>query len=506
VASRQDIEAGKAHVRLYVKNSELVKGLADIQGRLQGLGRGIMAFGAMTAGLGTAIIAPLVASIFAFSSAGDALDKMSRRTGVAVETLDMLAFAAERSGTSIDTVEKAIRKAQQNGFAAEQFGAIAAEIAALGDHDAKVRRTMDIFGRQGAELIPMLEDLAGLNQEFERFGMHVDPADVKAAADLNDALGDVSGFAAKIAFQLGASLAPAIMPVLDTVKQIAAATFVWIQANGETVQLIAAIGIGLVVAGTAAIALGATLVAVGATVGSIMTLWTALTAAITFLATPLGIVVVIIGAIVAAIVAAIAAWLLFTRHGREFLGWLGKQAVEVGKALGEMFSPALKALRSGQMELAWAIVVKNMEIIWTGYVETVLTGIEQIARAYERMQPTSLVIGTPIADAIAAQRDAYMKANFDAIIARDRLAAQAGNPYPDDPNSPGYGLQDAGDLRGKVLGFSARATQLAGNVIGHQSPQQLVVSRLDAIKGVMKLHLDELKEIKRAAQRGGRFR
>jgi hypothetical protein len=104
-----------------VKSSELVKGLADIQGRLQGLGRGLMAFGAMTADLGTAIIAPLLASVFACASAGDALDKLSRQTGVAGETLDMLSFAAERSGTSIDTVEKAIRKAQQNGFADDQF-------------------------------------------------------------------------------------------------------------------------------------------------------------------------------------------------------------------------------------------------------------------------------------------------------------------------------------------------------------------------------------------------
>ena len=133
------------------------------------------------------------------------------------------------------------------------------------------------------------------------------------------------------------------MPVLDTVKQIAAATFVWIQSNAETVQLIAAIGIGLVVAGTAAIALGATLVAVGAVVGSIMTLWSALTAAITFLTTPLGIVVVIIGAIVAAVVAA-----LLPRLDREVLGELHgvllhllPLAVHLVKLLREKLGPLL---------------------------------------------------------------------------------------------------------------------------------------------------------------------
>jgi hypothetical protein len=505
MASRSDIEAGKAHVRLYVKNSELVKGLADIQGRLQGLGRGLIAFGTLATGVGTAIVGPLIAALLYFSNAGDQIDKMSRRTGVAVEQLDLLAFAAERSGTAIETVERAIRKAQQNGFAAREFGRIAAEIAAIGDHDVKVRRTMEIFGRQGAELIPLLEDLAGLNEEFDRLGVKIDPADVTAAANLNDALGDVAGIAAKVAFQLGASLAPAIMPVLATVKEIGAATFVWVQANGETVRLVAAIGIALIVAGTAAIGLGVALVSVGAVIGSLMILWSGLSAAVLFLSTPLGAIVAIIGAIAAGIVLGISAWLLFTEKGRAFLGWLGKEAVRVGRILGEMFSPVLTALRSGQMELAWAIVLKNMEILWTGYVETVLTGIHQIARAWEMTSPTTF-FGGPLSDAIAAQRNAMTKANFDAINARDRLAMQVKQPDPDNPNSPGYGLQGAGELKATVLGFSARATQLAGNVIGHQSPQQLVVSRLDALKAMAGLHLTELREIKRAAQRGGRFR
>ena len=45
MAGRSDIQAGKAFVELYVKNSLLVKGLNEAKAQLQGLGKNIMAIG-----------------------------------------------------------------------------------------------------------------------------------------------------------------------------------------------------------------------------------------------------------------------------------------------------------------------------------------------------------------------------------------------------------------------------------------------------------------------------
>ena len=45
MASRGDIEAGKAFITLYIKNSLLMKGLNDIKQRMQGLGSSIMGIG-----------------------------------------------------------------------------------------------------------------------------------------------------------------------------------------------------------------------------------------------------------------------------------------------------------------------------------------------------------------------------------------------------------------------------------------------------------------------------
>jgi len=64
-------------------------------------------FGALGVGLGIAGIAALVKSSI---NAQDEISKLSQKTGIAVESLAGLGFAAELSGTDVDTVGKAVRK------------------------------------------------------------------------------------------------------------------------------------------------------------------------------------------------------------------------------------------------------------------------------------------------------------------------------------------------------------------------------------------------------------
>ena len=101
MAGRSDIEAGKAHIMLYVKNSALVKGLNDVKKRLQGLGTSILKIGGFLSGLGAAIVGPLSAAVTHFIAAGGALDDMSARTGISREALGELKFSAEQSGASL---------------------------------------------------------------------------------------------------------------------------------------------------------------------------------------------------------------------------------------------------------------------------------------------------------------------------------------------------------------------------------------------------------------------
>ena len=62
--------------------------------------------------LGAAMGAVLFRAAKKFAALGDALHKMSARTGVSAKSLSELRFAAQQSGTDLGTVEKAVKRMQ----------------------------------------------------------------------------------------------------------------------------------------------------------------------------------------------------------------------------------------------------------------------------------------------------------------------------------------------------------------------------------------------------------
>ena len=77
---------------------------------LSAFGRGVMAYGSKMmafAGMGLAGVTYVTKR---FIDLGDALNKMSARTGATVEWLSAMSFGAERSGATIEALEQAIRK------------------------------------------------------------------------------------------------------------------------------------------------------------------------------------------------------------------------------------------------------------------------------------------------------------------------------------------------------------------------------------------------------------
>ena len=118
--------------------------------------------------------------------AGDHINDLSKRTGVAVEMLSSLSLAADQSGISIDDIAVSINKMQKNlsegsdAFSQiglnisdlkklspeKQFMAIADQISRLSDDADRTRALMDIFGKSGAALAPLFADGAAGIQEM----------------------------------------------------------------------------------------------------------------------------------------------------------------------------------------------------------------------------------------------------------------------------------------------------------------------------------------------------
>ncbi len=70
--------------------------------------------------IGTAAAAAATKIIVDYAKAGDAIAKMAKRTGFTTETLSELKHAAELSGTSIESIEKGVKRMATTLLDAEQ--------------------------------------------------------------------------------------------------------------------------------------------------------------------------------------------------------------------------------------------------------------------------------------------------------------------------------------------------------------------------------------------------
>jgi hypothetical protein len=225
VASSRAIEAARAFVKIFVDDTPLKRGLATLTTRLAGAAKGVAG---IAASLGTAAVAggiglivsgmsAAAASVWRFSEAAAGIDDIAQRTGASAESLSQLRYAAEQSGANLEAVEKGMRKLgdvttqaaggsksaaaalASVGLSAEQllampvedrFLAVAQGISQIQDPAAQASVAMDLLGKSGADLVPMMADGAGgiraLMAEADKLGMTISGEQAKAAAAFDD--------------------------------------------------------------------------------------------------------------------------------------------------------------------------------------------------------------------------------------------------------------------------------------------------------------------------------
>lgn len=243
MASRSDIEAGKAHVTLYTKNSPLINGLKAAGVQLKAFGAGVAQVTMRLAKLGSAgllaVGAGIGAAIAHFTKAGSELADMSARTGMAASTLAELKFAADQTGTSIEDVEGAIKRSQKSG---KDFFQTAKAIAAIEDPAKRTQAAMEAWGKSGTKLLPMLNNLQELRQEARDKGLVPTDESVALADKLGDKFDTVFAQIKSAIFEIGAIAGPYLMPIADIIQQVLAVSINWIRTNESVLGTIKGIG------------------------------------------------------------------------------------------------------------------------------------------------------------------------------------------------------------------------------------------------------------------------
>jgi hypothetical protein len=297
MAGANDIRAGRAFVEAYLDKTKLDRGLRAVSSQLKAFGAGISSLGKRFAALGTGIVTPLLAATKSFMTIGNQLDKMAARTGMSTNALSELGFAAEQSGASIEEIEKSVRRMQKaigaasdgplkalQGMAPEdQFMAIAEGINSISDPTAKAAKAMEIFGRSGTMLLPMLGDIKALREEAKRLGLSIGPEQAKQAAELEDAWNRAKRSFGAIAVAIGSTLAPMLTGLADKIKDGIQVTREWISEHKPLIVTLFAAGVAAVGAGVGLIALGTTISIVGKMLAATMAITKAATAAFAFM-------------------------------------------------------------------------------------------------------------------------------------------------------------------------------------------------------------------------------
>jgi hypothetical protein len=206
--------------------------------------------GYMTA-FAAASVAFATASVAQFVRVGSAFDDMAKRTGVSVEALSTLSYAAKLSDTSIESVQgglmkmaklmgevrsgsaQAAEKLQALGLSTtqilaanpeQQFKMVADAIAGISDPSQQAAAAMEIFGKGAGDLLPLLQmggkGIEYMQQKGVEFGAMITDDMAASAAELGDSIDNLLTSFTGLAMVIGSFVADILTPLFNLTAKL----------------------------------------------------------------------------------------------------------------------------------------------------------------------------------------------------------------------------------------------------------------------------------------------
>jgi len=415
-ASAGAIRAGKAFVEVSADTNPLVRGLRLAEGKLRAFGASISGVGRqllMVSGVFAAGgIAGIAATAKAFGDMGGTLVDLSARTGVSVEALSGLEFAASQTGAELGTIEIGLKKMQDTLVQAaagsktaqtalsrlglsvaqlaqltpdQQFSRIAEAISHVRNPALRTAFALDIFGKSGTLLLPLLaEGAAGLakyQDQAAKLGLVLSTEDAQAADDFGDSLATLWMQIKASAFSLGATLLPELHSLVDIATRVIRQTVDWVRINKAFLVTIGKIALGVAAAGVALVVVEQVLLTVGAVFGmvaaavpAVVGVFATLGATIAALATPLGLVA-------AGVLALGTYFVTATDMGGAAVQWLQTVLGDLWQDATAAFAGIRDALMTANFGLAMRIVGLLLKLEW----QKALAFLEQQWLAFQEL-------------------------------------------------------------------------------------------------------------------------
>jgi hypothetical protein len=245
-AAKDELQKSQAGANAFAAGAKRVESsVSGVTSRLNALVaiQGAQLFGSLVSSASSAIRS-LIGMGQAEADVIDQTSKLAARLGMTYGELSGLGLAGELAGVSLDSIGKAATKADvafvkaaggskqaTNAFkaiglsvndlngmtAADRFDAITNAIAALPTEAQRAAAAVQIFGRSGAELLPLFNQGAGgiaaARAEAERFGLALTDAQGRDVENMNDAFTRAKAAIQGVVQQVVAYLSPAVTAV-----------------------------------------------------------------------------------------------------------------------------------------------------------------------------------------------------------------------------------------------------------------------------------------------------
>jgi hypothetical protein len=247
---------GALRVVLGADTAAFDDGLKKASSRLDSFASGMAkagaAIGVAVAGAATALGVSVLHSI----EQADKLGKAAQKIGIPVEELSKLKFAAELSDVSLEQLTNSVGKLSKNmtavaggdvtGAAQRAFEALGVSVTGAGgkmkptsdliveisgrfekfeDGAAKTALAIALFGKSGAELIPLLNSgavgLKNMMHEAEQLGIVIDEKTAKASEEFNDNLKRLSKTKDALILKITTGLSPAMASLSEAMVKAA---------------------------------------------------------------------------------------------------------------------------------------------------------------------------------------------------------------------------------------------------------------------------------------------
>jgi hypothetical protein len=233
-------------------NSEAVK--------LDGTAQKMTRAGSYLMGAGTALLGGLVASASSAAKVGVEMEHASIKTGVAVSTLSALKFAAQQNEVPFDVLQSGLIRLSRSAYAAstgsqqaaraystlgvsirdsaghlktpdQLFGEIADKISGIEDPVKRAGLAMQVFGRGGASMLPLLmqgsSGIAALETKAKSLGLVMSKEGVESAKHYTQAMHEWSAVSGAAFRLIGSAALPALTNLVTKVADVVGHFVAW---------------------------------------------------------------------------------------------------------------------------------------------------------------------------------------------------------------------------------------------------------------------------------------